>query len=98
MHMGRLWDTARAGRGGYSLSALSEVLLENPKVSMKDIFGRKQLKKDGEAVRSLPPRRRCDHFLLVGSFCVGRQLRFVVRSIAAHAHASRDGFCRVIAV
>lgn len=47
MHMGRLWDTARAGRGGYSLEALSNALLDHPKTSMKAIFGRKHIKKDG---------------------------------------------------
>eukprot|EP00750_Incisomonas_marina_P009985 INCI16205.2.p1 GENE.INCI16205.2~~INCI16205.2.p1 ORF type:complete len:844 (-),score=149.57 INCI16205.2:102-2633(-) len=47
MHMGRLWDTARAGRGGYSLEALSGALLKYPKTGMKAIFGRRHIKKDG---------------------------------------------------
>ncbi|XP_031096922.1 DNA polymerase I A, chloroplastic/mitochondrial-like, partial [Ipomoea triloba] len=59
MHMARLWDSSRRTEGGYSLEALTgdrfvmcdarvspgEELLG--KVSMKTIFGRKKLKKDG---------------------------------------------------
>ena len=56
MHMARLWDSSRTGRGGYSLEALSaEEELMGPldmtdargKISMKKIFGRKNIKKDG---------------------------------------------------
>ncbi|RAL44098.1 hypothetical protein DM860_015019 [Cuscuta australis] len=59
MHMARLWDSSRRTKGGYSLEALTgdtsvmcdasvspgEELLG--KVSMKTIFGRNKLKKDG---------------------------------------------------
>ncbi|KAF4377172.1 hypothetical protein G4B88_009164 [Cannabis sativa] len=59
MHMARLWDSSRRAKGGYSLEALtsdSKVMsgaqLYNEKeligkVSMKTIFGKKKLKKDG---------------------------------------------------
>lgn len=54
MHMARLWDSSRQTEGGYSLEALTrEVKLfgvrdnQNGKVSMKTLFGRKKLKKDG---------------------------------------------------
>ncbi|PON51539.1 DNA polymerase A [Parasponia andersonii] len=59
MHMARLWDSSRRAKGGYSLEALtgdSKVMsgaqLCNEKeligkVSMKTIFGKKKLKKDG---------------------------------------------------
>lgn len=56
MHMARLWDSSRTGRGGYSLEALTaEEELMGPldmtdargKISMKKIFGRKNIKKDG---------------------------------------------------
>ena len=56
MHMARLWDSSRTGRGGYSLEALTtEEDLMGPldmsdargKISMKKIFGRKNIKKDG---------------------------------------------------
>ncbi|XP_062077767.1 DNA polymerase I A, chloroplastic/mitochondrial-like isoform X1 [Humulus lupulus] len=61
MHMARLWDSSRRAKGGYSLEALtsdSKVMsgaqLYNEKeligkVSMKTIFGKKKLKKDGSA-------------------------------------------------
>lgn len=56
MHMARLWDSSRRTQGGYSLEALSgdkkvmsgikkEELFG--KISMKAIFGRKKIKKDG---------------------------------------------------
>eukprot|EP00889_Picochlorum_renovo_P004618 jgi/Picre1/31648/NNA_006999.t1 len=56
MHMARLWDSSRTGRGGYSLEALTtEEDLMGPldmtdargKISMKKIFGRPNIKKDG---------------------------------------------------
>lgn len=56
MHMARLWDSSRTGRGGYSLEALTtEEKLMGPldmsdargKISMKKIFGRRNIKKDG---------------------------------------------------
>ncbi|KAK2984836.1 hypothetical protein RJ640_004661 [Escallonia rubra] len=59
MHMARLWDSSRRTQGGYSLEALTgdprvmnhtklapdEELIG--KVSMKTIFGKKKMKKDG---------------------------------------------------
>ncbi|CAH9078936.1 unnamed protein product [Cuscuta europaea] len=59
MHMARLWDSSRRTGGGYSLEALtSDTSVMHDarvppgeqlfgKVSMKTIFGRKELKKDG---------------------------------------------------
>ncbi|KAL5730852.1 DNA-directed DNA polymerase [Ranunculus cassubicifolius] len=59
MHMARLWNSSRRTEGGYSLEALtSDVRVMNGvncslnkdllgKVSMKTIFGKKKLKKDG---------------------------------------------------
>lgn len=55
MHMARLWDSSRVGRGGYSLEALSgDANLmgegEEPvrgKVSMKKLFGQRNIKADG---------------------------------------------------
>lgn len=59
MHMARLWDSSRRAVGGYSLEALtrdskvmSGVHMLNReelvgKISMKTIFGKKKLKKDG---------------------------------------------------
>ncbi|RAL43428.1 hypothetical protein DM860_012569 [Cuscuta australis] len=59
MHMARLWDSSRLREGGYSLEALTgdtSVMCDASvapgeelfgKVSMKTIFGRKKLKKDG---------------------------------------------------
>ena len=56
MHMARLWDSSRTGRGGYSLEALTmEEQLMGPmdpsdargKISMKKIFGKRNIKKDG---------------------------------------------------
>lgn len=60
MHMARLWDSSRRTDGGYSLEALtsdskvmsSAILSEDEnlvgKLSMKTIFGRKKVKKDGK--------------------------------------------------
>ncbi|KAL0864479.1 hypothetical protein Bca101_043597 [Brassica carinata] len=59
MHMARLWDSARRTEGGYSLEALTsdpKVLGATQtkeeadflgKISMKTIFGKRKLKKDG---------------------------------------------------
>ncbi|KAM7504160.1 hypothetical protein LguiB_003064 [Lonicera macranthoides] len=52
MHMARLLDSSRQTKGGYSLEALTGDLYLCPdehigKVSMKTIFGRRKLKKDG---------------------------------------------------
>lgn len=60
MHLARLWDSSRRADGGYSLEALTsdpKVMsggdskhnsgLSAAKVSMKVIFGKKKLKKDG---------------------------------------------------
>lgn len=59
MHMARLWDSSRRLKGGYSLEALSHdpkvmsgAQLSDEKdligkISMKTIFGRKKVKKDG---------------------------------------------------
>ncbi|XP_058220038.1 DNA polymerase I A, chloroplastic/mitochondrial-like [Rhododendron vialii] len=63
MHMARLWDSSRQTEGGYSLEALSgdprvchdENLIG--KVSMKTIFGRGKVKKDGSngKIITIPP-------------------------------------------
>ncbi|RWW49845.1 hypothetical protein BHE74_00043936 [Ensete ventricosum] len=60
MHLARLWDSSRRVNGGYSLEALTSdpnVMsskrfhvddgLTMAKISMKSIFGKKKLKKDG---------------------------------------------------
>ncbi|XP_058093524.1 DNA polymerase I B, chloroplastic/mitochondrial isoform X2 [Magnolia sinica] len=60
MHLARLWDSSRRTEGGYSLEALTgdpkvmsganshnEGELIAGKISMKSIFGKKKLKKDG---------------------------------------------------
>ncbi|CAN6458083.1 unnamed protein product [Victoria cruziana] len=60
MHLARLWDSSRRTEGGYSLEALTgdpRVMCESGslennklapgKVSMKTVFGRKKLRKDG---------------------------------------------------
>lgn len=66
MHMARLWDSSRTGKGGYSLEALSsdkflmgadsETEIRG-KVSMKKLFGRRNIKKDGTEgkLTVLPP-------------------------------------------
>ncbi|CAM9003863.1 unnamed protein product [Rhodiola kirilowii] len=70
MHMARLWDSSRRTNGGYSLEALTsnENVMDIPnlckdeeklvgKISMKTIFGRKKLKKDGSEgkIVCIPP-------------------------------------------
>ncbi|KAL8505596.1 hypothetical protein ACS0TY_016731 [Phlomoides rotata] len=71
MHMARLWNSARRTEGGYSLEALTgdSKLMEDAKkghgpggevtgkVSMKNIFGRKKIKKDGSEGKliAIPP-------------------------------------------
>ncbi|KAI9082397.1 hypothetical protein K1719_035820 [Acacia pycnantha] len=69
MHMARLWNSSRRLDGGYSLEALTSdhrvmcgTHLNNEndligKVSMKTIFGRKKLKKDGSEGKmiTIPP-------------------------------------------
>ncbi|KAL8198134.1 hypothetical protein R6Q57_030056 [Mikania cordata] len=70
MHMARLWDSSRRMSGGYSLEALtsdSKGIMSGAnlgpneeligKVSMKTIFGRKKLKKDGSVgkIVVIPP-------------------------------------------
>ncbi|TXG48457.1 hypothetical protein EZV62_027751 [Acer yangbiense] len=69
MHMARLWDSSRRNEGGYSLEALtgdprvmSGAELEREKdligkISMKTIFARKKLKKDGSEGKTsiIPP-------------------------------------------
>lgn len=66
MHMARLWDSSRTGKGGYSLEALSsdKTLMGGDseteirgKVSMKKLFGRRNIKKDGTEgkLTVLPP-------------------------------------------
>ncbi|KNC55035.1 DNA polymerase A [Thecamonas trahens ATCC 50062] len=47
LHMARLWNSSRKLRG-YSLAALSEDLLAAPKVSIKDSFGMRKIKANGE--------------------------------------------------
>ncbi|KAL9232653.1 hypothetical protein vseg_007735 [Gypsophila vaccaria] len=68
MHMARLWDSSRRTEGGYSLEALTRdprVMNESKmyrgedligKISMKTIFGRRKIKKDGSLgkIVSLP--------------------------------------------
>nr|XP_043640219.1 DNA polymerase I B, chloroplastic/mitochondrial isoform X2 [Erigeron canadensis] len=77
MHMARLWDSSRRMSGGYSLEALTsdvkgimsgadlgpnEELIG--KVSMKTIFGRRKLKKDGSEgkVVIIPPVEELQRF------------------------------------
>lgn len=70
MHLARLFDSSRQADGGYSLEALTsdpkimsqgnsddDVELISGKMSMKSIFGKKKLKKDGTEgkVITLPP-------------------------------------------
>ena len=57
MHMARMWDSSRKTKGGYSLAALSETMLDNPKVSMKELFGVAKTRKDGtpSKIKDLPP-------------------------------------------
>ncbi|CAH2040576.1 unnamed protein product [Thlaspi arvense] len=63
MHMARLWDSSRRTEGGYSLEALTgdpklcadEIWFG--KLSMKTIFGRRKVKKDGSEgkIITIPP-------------------------------------------
>lgn len=69
MHMARLWNSSRRTEGGYSLEALtsdSKIMSDGNKgfdgmltgkVSMKNIFGMKKLKKDGSEGKliTIPP-------------------------------------------
>ncbi|KAL9187036.1 hypothetical protein ACHAXT_010756 [Thalassiosira profunda] len=57
MHMARLSDTSRMK---YSLESLTEDLLNQRKVPMKEIFGERRLRKDGSegALVDLPPMER----------------------------------------
>lgn len=57
MHMARLWTTARAKKGGYSLEGLSTDLLGDRKVPMKERFGVPKPKQDGTPGKEkiLPP-------------------------------------------
>ncbi|KAJ4975247.1 hypothetical protein NE237_000353 [Protea cynaroides] len=69
MHMARLWDSSRRTEGGYSLEALTRDprVMSNAKkcsdgeligkISMKTIFGKKKLKKDGSEGKliTIPP-------------------------------------------
>ena len=47
LHMGRLFDSSRINKGGYSLEALTTQLLGTPKITMKDRFGKPRILKDG---------------------------------------------------
>eukprot|EP00887_Chlorella_sp_A99_P005000 scaffold4.g5000.t1 len=70
MHMARLWDSSRIGRGGYSLEALSSdpglmgdgteagADAIRGKVSMKKLFGRPNIKADGTPGKARGRRRR----------------------------------------
>lgn len=53
MHMSRLWNTSRTHRGGYSLEALTNDLLDMRKRPMKELFGIPKLKKDGSSGKEL---------------------------------------------
>ncbi|KAH6835517.1 polymerase gamma 1 [Perilla frutescens var. hirtella] len=69
MHMARLWNSSRRTEGGYSLEALTgdPIVMSDAKrgpgkqllgkVSMKNIFGRKKVKKDGSEgkIINIPP-------------------------------------------
>lgn len=69
MHMARLWNSSRRTDGGYSLEALtgdSKIMSDAKrgpgeqvigKVSMKNIFGRRKMKKDGSEGKliTIPP-------------------------------------------
>ncbi|KAM9986691.1 hypothetical protein ACTFIY_011098 [Dictyostelium cf. discoideum] len=60
LHMARLWNASRMNSGGYSLEALSKELLNKPKVPIKDLFGTRKIKADGEEGKSIviPPLER----------------------------------------
>ncbi|KAG9454098.1 hypothetical protein H6P81_007002 [Aristolochia fimbriata] len=63
IHLARLWDSSRRANGGYSLEALSTSLrvdddeLIPEKISMKSIFGKRKVKKDGSEgkLMTIPP-------------------------------------------
>ncbi|XP_072988592.1 DNA polymerase I A, chloroplastic-like [Typha latifolia] len=70
MHLARLWDSSRRADGGYSLEALTSdsVVMSDAqtglndglnvgKISMKSIFGKKKVKKDGSEgkIITIPP-------------------------------------------
>eukprot|EP01132_Coremiostelium_polycephalum_P002672 gene2672-3315_t len=65
--MARLWDASRTNKSGYSLEALSVDLLDKQKISMKDLFGKQKINKDGDVGKSvvMPPieqiQRHPDH-------------------------------------
>lgn len=46
MHMARLWESSRIGKGSYSLESLSEELYIRKK-PYKEIFGKPHIKRDG---------------------------------------------------
>lgn len=46
MHMARLWESSRIGKGSYSLESLSEELYLR-KRPYKEIFGTPHIKRDG---------------------------------------------------
>ena len=48
MHMARLWESSRIGKGSYSLESLSEELYLRKK-PYKEIFGKPHIKRDGTA-------------------------------------------------
>eukprot|EP00981_Chlorochromonas_danica_P006017 scaffold1244_cov162-Ochromonas_danica.AAC.53 len=65
MHMARLWDTSRdkatGGGDGYSLASLTSTFFKDTdprfvKISMKDLFGKAKLRKDGteSKIKELP--------------------------------------------
>lgn len=56
MHMARLWESSRIGKGSYSLESLSEELYLRKK-PYKEIFGKPHIKRDGTAgkIIDVPP-------------------------------------------
>ncbi|KAK5576407.1 hypothetical protein RB653_007550 [Dictyostelium firmibasis] len=60
LHMARLWNASRMNSGGYSLEALSKELLDKPKIPIKDLFGSRKIKANGEEGKSIviPPLER----------------------------------------
>ena len=77
MHMARLWDSARLTCGGYSLEALTsnEELMRGhvhgeagPKVSMKKLFQKPNIKADGTEGKVSPlPLQPISHPLLTSA-------------------------------
>jgi len=53
IHMARLWDTSRLQKEGYSLSALTGALLNRPKITMKELFGKPAVLKDGSEGKAI---------------------------------------------